>query len=66
MHLQASADRQAYPLNEVAQQLGGISIRSVYNLIYANKLRAVHIGGRRVVLRDDLQAFLAGFKREAA
>ncbi len=60
-----SSLRLAYPLSEVGQLIGGISVRSVYNHIDSGALKAIRIGGRRVVLRDDLLAFLAK-AREAA
>ncbi len=59
-------ERDAYPLTEVANRMGGVSIRTVYNYIYAGQLRAVKIGGRRMVLKEDLAAFLANLRGEAA
>ena len=53
-------DRDAYTLIEVADRLGGVSLRSVYNYIDKHGLKVVHIGSKPMVLRDDLAAFLAG------
>ena len=55
-------ERDAYPLNEIADRVGGVSIRSVHN---AGKLRSVKIGGRRMVLRADLEMFLAKARADA-
>ena len=58
-------ERDADPLNEIADRVGGVSIRSVHNYIGAGKLRSVKIGGRRMVLRADLEMFLAKARADA-
>ena len=59
-------DRDAYPLIEVADRLGGLSIRTIYNLGYRGELRLVRIGGKRMVLKSDLDAYLASVRGKAA
>lgn len=59
MALHLTIERRAYPLPEVAALLGGLSLRTVYNHLGTGELRAIKIGGRRVVLAEDLEAFLA-------
>jgi hypothetical protein len=52
--------RLAYTLEEVAEMLGGQSVRSVYNWEREDGLRVTRIANRRpLVLKDDLDAFLA-------
>ena len=64
MNPQTSPDRLAYGLGDVAEMLS-LSIRSIYHLIDAGGLKAVKIGGRRLILREDLDAFMKA-AREAA
>jgi excisionase family DNA binding protein len=56
----------AYSLQDFGSLVGGISQRSVYNLIEAGDLKTVKIAGRRLVLKEDLDAFLARARTEAA
>jgi excisionase family DNA binding protein len=58
-------EREAFGIPEVAERLG-ISRRTVYSMIEAGRLRSVHLGTRRLVLRSDLEAFLAALRSEAA
>ena len=58
-------ERDAYPLIEVADRVGGVSIRTVYNYFSLHSLRSVRIGGKRMVLKEDLAAFLAKFRAES-
>ena len=39
--------------------LGGISRAGLYNLLDANELQSVKIGGRRMVLVDSMDALIA-------
>jgi hypothetical protein len=55
-----SPERDAYVLQEVAQRVGPVSIRTVYTWIDGGLLKATTIAGRRMVLRGDLEAFLQG------
>ena len=50
-------DRVAYSLAEVAA-LTGLSISGLYLLINRGQLQSVRVGGRQLVRRDDLDAFL--------
>ncbi len=50
--------REAYSVPEVAQLLGGASKRWVDELIATGELPSVKIGGRRLVARADLLAFI--------
>jgi excisionase family DNA binding protein len=54
-----ATERLAYPLDEVGALCGGVCVRTVYNWIEAGDLKAIRIGGRRLVLKEDLNAFLA-------
>jgi excisionase family DNA binding protein len=38
--------------------VSGLSRSTIYELLKAGKLRAVKIGGRRLILRESLQALL--------
>jgi excisionase family DNA binding protein len=61
MHSQKSnirlEDKLALRVNEAAA-VSGLSRSTLYELLKAGKLRAVKIGGRRLILREDLQALL--------
>lgn len=48
------------PKKEAARILGGVSLRSVDRLIDAGTLPAVTVGGRVLVRRSDLEAFVDG------
>ena len=41
-----------------AQAVSGLSRSTIYELLKAGKLRAVKVGGRRLILRESLQALL--------
>jgi excisionase family DNA binding protein len=41
-----------------AAALSGLSRSTLYNLINAGKLRGVKVGGRRLILRQDLVALI--------
>jgi excisionase family DNA binding protein len=43
-----------------ASIVSGLSRSTLYELLKAGKLRAVKIGGRRLILRDSLEALLYG------
>ena len=63
---QQQTEREAYVLKEVAQRVGPVSIRTVYNWIDREGLRVTKIAGRPMVMHEDLEAFLRKFRAEAA
>ncbi len=50
-------EKLAFRVNE-AVAVSGLSRSTLYELLKAGKLRAVKIGGRRLILRESLQALL--------
>jgi excisionase family DNA binding protein len=54
-------EKLALRIND-AVTIFGLSRSTLYKLLSAKKLRAVKVGGRRLVLREDLQALLQGAK----
>ena len=50
-------EKIALRINETVA-VSGLSRSTIYELLKAGKLRAVKIGGRRLILRQDLQALL--------
>jgi excisionase family DNA binding protein len=56
--LQNVFERRAFRINEAAV-VYRLSRSTIYNLIAAGKLRAVKIGGRRLIPRDAMEALLA-------
>ena len=52
-------DALAFTINEV-RQLGGPGRTKVYGLIAQGKLKAINVGGRRLVCGDSLRALLRG------
>ncbi len=54
-----ASEKLAYPVPE-ACALAGFSRSKLYELISSGELRTVKRAGRRLVLRTDLTAFLAG------
>jgi excisionase family DNA binding protein len=52
-------ERLALRIND-AVVVSGLSRSTIYELLKAGKLRAVKIGGRRLILRESLQALLHG------
>jgi len=49
--------RLAYGVPEAASMIG-VSVRTVFDLIKDGRLKAVKIGGRRLVRREALEALL--------
>ena len=43
-----------------ASIVSGLSRSTLYELLKAGKLRAVKVGGRRLILRESLEALLLG------
>jgi excisionase family DNA binding protein len=55
-------DRIALRIND-AVAVSGLSRSTLYKLHAEGKLRAVKVAGRRLILREDLQALLQGEAR---
>ena len=55
----ASNERIALRIRD-ASIVSGLSRSTLYELLKAGKIRAVKIGGRRLILRDSLEALLLG------
>ncbi len=53
----STQEKLAFRVNE-AVAVSGLSRSTLYELLKAGKLRAVKVGGRRLILREDLQALL--------
>ncbi|WP_295407952.1 helix-turn-helix domain-containing protein [uncultured Thiocystis sp.] len=51
--------RRAYPVEEACYLLGGISRKSIYDLIKTGELGSVTLCGRRLVPADAIDTFLA-------
>lgn len=51
-------EKLAYRIDEAAH-VSGIGRTSLYELIAAGQLKAIKAAGRRLILRADLEAFLA-------
>jgi excisionase family DNA binding protein len=47
-------DRIAFPVDEARSLLGGISRKSIYDLINSGELKTVMIAGRRLVPKEAL------------
>lgn len=56
--------RDAYPVPEVAELLGGVSPRYVWTLIDTGELPSFKTGGRRLVAREDLDAYIARLRKD--
>jgi excisionase family DNA binding protein len=52
-----STEKIAYQIRE-AVALSGVSRSALYREISAGRLRAIKAGGRRLIRKDDLDAFL--------
>jgi excisionase family DNA binding protein len=52
-------ERRAYSLAEVAG-LTGFAVSTLYKFLTAGRLKSRKIGGRRVILSEDLDTFLRG------
>lgn len=50
--------RMLYPINEVAEQLGGIEVRTVYRKLASGEIPSIKLGGRRMVEHGDLVAYI--------
>ena len=52
-------EKLALHISEAAA-VSGLSRSTLYKLLSSDKLRAIKIGGRRLILREDLLALLHG------
>ena len=59
-----AAFKYAYRMDEIAPSWG-ISRSRAYELIHDGVLKSVRVGGRRLVLHDDLAALFASARGEA-
>jgi len=59
------SDRIALSIPD-ACKAGGFSRSFAYDEIKARRLESVKVGGRRLILRSDLEAYFERCKREAA
>ena len=57
-------ERLSYGLDEAAASIG-VSRRTLYDYIGDGRLKTVKIGGRRLIFREDLLAFLAAARAAA-
>ncbi|MFO1118128.1 MAG: helix-turn-helix domain-containing protein [Beijerinckiaceae bacterium] len=53
------AERIALRVND-ACAVAGLSRSKLYDLMKDGRLKAIKVGGRRLILRDDLKSLLAG------
>ena len=51
--------RLAYTVPQAARALG-LSKSMIYDQMRANRLRSLRVGGRRIITRDQIDAWLAG------
>lgn len=58
-HTVKTEEKLALRIKE-AVAVSGLSRSTIYKLVSQKKLRAVKVGGRRLILREDLQALLHG------
>jgi len=56
-------DKIALRIPEAAY-VAGLSRSTLYALMGEGKLRSVKVGGRRLILRTDLEAYFAQLRRE--
>jgi excisionase family DNA binding protein len=58
-------ERKAFTFGEVAALLG-VSIATLYSERARGKLRTIRLAGRRLVLAQDLDEYIAAASREAS
>lgn len=61
---QSVPQREAYSVPEVAALLGGSSERWVWTLVNTGALPSFKAGGRRLVARTDLLAYIDGLRAD--
>jgi excisionase family DNA binding protein len=59
-------ERDAYPVEEARQKLGGIARQTVYNLINSGQLESIQIGTRRLIPASAIARFIKRKSRRAA
>lgn len=52
-------DRLAYPVNEAARLIGGLSRSTVYELIKSGEIKVIKVGTRTLIPRGELEVFIA-------
>lgn len=57
-------DKEVLGVSEAARYLG-ISRSSVYNLIYSGEIVSFKVGGRRLIMREELLRYLGSLQEEA-
>jgi len=57
-------EKIAYRIDE-AVHVSGLGRTTIYDEIKKRRLKAVKVSGRRLILREDLEAFLKGMARVA-
>ena len=57
-------EKLAYRIDE-AVHVSGLGRTTIYDEIKKQRLKAVKVAGRRLILREDLEAFLKGTNRAA-
>jgi uncharacterized membrane protein YgcG len=57
-------NRLVHPVPEVAVLLGGVTERYVWTLISTGALQSMTLGRRRVVAREDIDAFLLHLREQ--
>ena len=58
-------EREAYILKEVAERVGPVSIRTIYNWIDKGLLKVTRVAGRPMVFHEDLKDMLTKCRAEA-
>jgi excisionase family DNA binding protein len=51
-------ERDAYPIEEARQRLGGIARQTIYDLINQGELASITIGTRRLIPAESIRAFV--------
>lgn len=60
----AASEKLAFRMKEAAHA-AGLSKSTLYDEITAGRLKSVKVAGRRLILREDLEAFLRAPKQAA-
>jgi excisionase family DNA binding protein len=60
-----SSDRLSYRVKDIPA-VTGLPRTRVFALLKSGALKSVKVGGRRILLRSDVESFLVSLKNEAA
>lgn len=63
-HAKQPPEKLAYQVNE-AVHVSGLGRTTIYELIKAEKLKTVKAAGRRLIMREDLEAYLRSCRAAA-